>query len=274
MYAASREALSEARSALGSALDSVSAGDATATAAQTGAELFSIVSILDAQRPLRNALADSSASPAARTALADKLFGGKVGEATQSVLHAAVGRSWSAGRDLTDSLVLVAQESLLRAADDQDELDTVEDELFRFGRIVAGNPALEQALSDRSKPASAVQELLSTLLHGKVTAITEALAKQAIGRLRGAPADSLDALSHLAADWRQKAVALVRSATELTTEQIDRLGATLERVYGKPVTVHVEIDRELLSGLVIRVGDEVIDGSGAGRLAALRKTLK
>jgi F-type H+-transporting ATPase subunit delta len=40
------------------------------------------------------------------------------------------------------------------------------------------------------------------------------------------------------------------------------------------VTVHVEVDPELLSGLVVRVGDEVIDGSAAGRLAALRKSLK
>jgi F-type H+-transporting ATPase subunit delta len=38
--------------------------------------------------------------------------------------------------------------------------------------------------------------------------------------------------------------------------------------------VHVEVDPELLSGLVVRVGDEVIDGSAAGRLAALRKNLK
>ncbi|GGG01139.1 ATP synthase subunit delta [Rhodococcoides trifolii] len=274
MYAASREALSEAREALGSALDSVSAGEATAAAAQTGAELFSVVSLLDGQRPLRNALADASASSEARTALADKLFGGKVGEPTLAVLRIAAGRGWSVPRDMTDSLVRLGQESLLRAADDQDQLDTVEDELFRLGRIVAGNASLEQALSDRSKPASAVQELLSKLLYGKVTAITEALAKQAVGRLREAPAEAIDALSHLAADRRQKAVALVRSATELTSEQVDRLGTTLEGIYGKPVTVHVEIDRELLSGLVVRVGDEVIDGSGAGRLAALRKTLK
>ena len=65
----------------------------------------------------------------------------------------------------------------------------------------------------------------------------------------------------------------VRSAAPLSQAQTERLSAILTRTYGKPVTVHVEVDPELLSGLVVRVGDEVIDGTAAGRLAAVRKNL-
>ncbi len=124
------------------------------------------------------------------------------------------------------------------------------------------------------RPSPAKRELLSKLLYGKVTAITEALAIQAVGRLRTAPADAFDELSALAAALRDKAVAHVRSASTLSSEQVERLAATLTRTYGKPVTVHVEVDPALLSGMVVRVGHEVIDGSAAGRLAALRKTFK
>lgn len=112
------------------------------------------------------------------------------------------------------------------------------------------------------------------MLYGKVTAVTEALAGQAVGRLKSAPADTFDQLSNLAAAQRDTTVAHVRSASALSSEQSDRLASTLTRTYGKPVAVHVEVDPELLSGLVVRVGDEVIDGSAAGRLAALRKNLK
>ncbi|WP_016934667.1 F0F1 ATP synthase subunit delta, partial [Rhodococcus sp. R1101] len=183
------------------------------------------------------------------------------------------GQDWSAQSDLTNSLVQLGREALLKAAADQDQLDTVEDELFRLGRIVAGNPDLEQTLSDRGTPASAKRDLLTRLLYGKVTAVTEALAVHAVGRLSESPADTFDELSALAAAQRDRAVAHVRSAAPLDARQEERLSATLTRIYGKPVTVHVEVDPELLSGLVVRVGDEVIDGSAAGRLAAVRKSL-
>ncbi|SDE48502.1 F0F1 ATP synthase subunit delta [Rhodococcus tukisamuensis] len=274
MYAASREALAHTRSVLNSALAGVSAGAATAAAAQTGAELFTAVEILDGQRTLRAALADPSAPVAVRQGLAEQVFSAKVSAETLATLKAAAGQDWSSSADLRNSLVLLGRESLLRAADDQNQLDTVEDELFRLGRIVAGNPALEQALSDRARPTAAKRELLSKLLYGKVTAVTEALAIQAAGRLRTAPADAFNELAELAAARRDKAVAHVRSASPLSSAQVERLAATLTRTYGKPVTVHVEVDPELLSGLVVRVGDEVIDGSAAGRLATLRKNLK
>ncbi len=159
------------------------------------------------------------------------------------------------------------RESLLRAAADQSQSDTVEDELFRLGRIVAGNPQLEQVLSDRSTPVAAKRELLSKLLYGKVTAITEALAIQAVGRLRTAPADAFDELSALAAALRDKAVAHVRSASTLSSEQVERLAATLTRTYGKPVTVHVEVDPALLSGMVVRVATR--SSTGARPVASL-----
>ncbi|MFC7449504.1 F0F1 ATP synthase subunit delta [Rhodococcus daqingensis] len=274
MYAASREALTHTRSALESALAGVSAGAATAAAAQTGAELFTVVEVLDGQRTLRAALSDPSAPAAVRQALAEQVFSAKVSAETLATLKAAMSQDWSSSADLRNSLVLLGRESLLKAADDQGQLDTVEDELFRLGRIVAADSGLEQALSDRATPTAAKRELLAKLLYGKVTAISEALASQAVGRLRTAPADAFNELSELAAARRDKAVAHVRSASALSSDQEERLAAILSRTYGKPVTVHVEVDPELLSGLVVRVGDEVIDGSAAGRLASLRKTLK
>ena len=159
MYAASREALAHTRSALQSALGS---GAATAAAAQAGSELFSVVEALDNQRALRSALADASAPVAVRVTLAEQVFGGKVSASTLATVKAAAGQDWSAQSDLTNSLVQLGREALLKAAADQNQLDTVEDELFRLGRIVAGNPDLERTLSDRSTTVTAKRELLST----------------------------------------------------------------------------------------------------------------
>ncbi|MCW4355183.1 F0F1 ATP synthase subunit delta [Hoyosella sp. YIM 151337] len=272
MYAASREALAKTQSALTDALSQ--AGSSAETATEAGAQLFSVVGLLDENRSVRTALTDVSVSSSSRSALAEQLFTGKVSGPVVETLKTASAQDWSAPADFVNSLVHVARVAYLRAAADEEKLDTVEDEIFRLSRITAANPELEQALSDRSRPASATAEVLKELLYGKVTPITEALAAQAVARSRRAPADEFAEIASLAAEQRERAVAHVRSSVALSDSQKERLATALDRIYGKRIAVHVEVDPSLLSGLVVRVGDEVIDGSAAGRLAALRKALK
>lgn len=269
MYAASREASSRAREALSAALSAT--GDITI--ATTGSELFAVVDVLDDQRSLRVALADKSVSSSVRAELAERVFGGKISAATLAVLTTAVAQDWSRTRDLVDTLVVLGQEALLRAAADRGRIDAVEDELFRLARIIEDNPNLEQALTDHATSQQAKRELLARLLTGKVEDITMQLAEQAVGRSRGDAGIAFDQLSELAASLRKQVVAYVRAATELTQQQREQLAASLQRIYDKPVTVHVQIDTSLLAGVVIRIGDDVIDGSAVGRLRRLRQSL-
>ena len=59
----------------------------------------------------------------------------------------------------------------------------------------------------------------------------------------------------------------------LTEEQTRRLAAALQRIYGQEVTVAVSVDPDVLGGAVVRIGDEIIDGSIASRMAAARRSL-
>ncbi len=270
MYAASREAMSAARASLQAELSSTTDGTG---AAQIGADLFLVVDVLTAERSLRGLLSDPSAEQSARERLADTVFGERVGAGAQKVLRSAVNQQWSSARDLVDSIELLGREALLVSADQQGRLALVEDELFRLGRIVAGNPELEIALTDRTADPERKRQLISRLLYGKVSSVTEALATQGVGRLSGPPAALFDTLSNMAAERRDQAVAHVRSATPMTELQQQNLVDSLSRLYDRRVTVHVEVDPTLLSGVVVRVGDEVIDGSGAGRLASVRKSI-
>ncbi|MGW5388391.1 F0F1 ATP synthase subunit delta [Nocardia sp. NPDC003963] len=268
MYAASREASSRSKEALRAALTG-----SNGVAATTGSELFAVVDVLDDQRPLRVALADVSVPGSARAELSERIFGGRVSAATQAVLTTAVAQDWSRPRDLVDTLVLLGQLAYLESASEQGRLTAVEDELFRFGRIIADNPALDQALSDRAASATAKRELVDRLLSGKAETITQALTEQVVTRQRSGIGVAFDELSDLAAARREQIVAHVRSAIELADSQRDRLAGALARIYNKAVTVHVEVDPELLSGLVVRIGDDVIDGSAIGRLDRLRRSL-
>jgi F-type H+-transporting ATPase subunit delta len=68
-------------------------------------------------------------------------------------------------------------------------------------------------------------------------------------------------------------VATVTATVPLTEEQRRRLGAALAGIYGHDVHLNVEIDPDLVGGIRVEIGDEVIDGSVASRLDDARRRL-
>jgi F-type H+-transporting ATPase subunit delta len=84
---------------------------------------------------------------------------------------------------------------------------------------------------------------------------------------------AIDGLIEASASLRSRSVARVLTARELTSEQESRLGSALSEMYGREISVRSAIDPRVKGGLVVRVGDEVIDGSVAARLAAARAAL-
>lgn len=253
-------------------LDSTLAqSNAVVDGAVIGAELFQIVDVFDSDRALRVALIDSTASAQQRAELASALFSGKVSEASLNVLRSATVKNWSNTRDFRDGLVTLGRRALLRAADAQGQLETVELELFQLARLFESEPELEMLLADRQASADRRRSLLASVLYGKVTSVTEALALQAVGRPSVRPVEDCDALSTLAADLRGLAVAHVVSASALNDGQVAALAEKLGRIYGRTMSIHAEVDPSILGGMVIRVGDERIDGSTRGKLERIKR---
>lgn len=268
MHAASRAALANAQEYLDSQLSEVD--NAVAVAAQVGAELFDVVDILDSDRSLRVAVAEASASAEQRSNLIAAVCGGKVTEQTLAVLTNAISQTWSTPRELRTGLVTLGRRALFRSAEYQGQLAQVEAELFSLGKILENQPQLTQLLSDKTATAAAKRDLLARVLYGKVTAVTEALALQAIGRPQQNPIDDVAELSASAAALQGRLVAHVVAAEALSKPQEHALAAKLSRIYNHEISIHAEVDSSLLGGVVIRVGDEVIDGSTAGKLQRLR----
>lgn len=264
LHAASREALAAAELKLLDVDDFATVGD----------ELFAVVGLLTREPGLRRALADSSAEQGRRTALVRQLFENKLAAATVDLLDSVVSSRWSNPRELVDGIESLARTALLVGAERAGKLDTVEDELFRLGRIVAGDGELERLLSDPAAPVAGKLELVRSLIAAKVDPVTDKLTEALVAYPRGRRAvEGLEELADLAAKRRERSVAHVTSVVPLTEAQQDRLAATLQRIYSRPIALHIEVDSDLLGGLVIRVGDEVIDGSAAGRLDDLRRRL-
>ncbi|EFL23194.1 ATP synthase F1, delta subunit [Streptomyces himastatinicus ATCC 53653] len=263
MNGASREALAAARERFDALTDNTSVD-----AAKLADELAAVTALLDREVSLRRVLTDPAQPGEAKAELAQRLLSGQVGGEAVDLVSGMVRSRWSRSRDLADAG---------RGAGEQRRpgggpsgvgtLDDVEDELFRFGRIIASSSELRSALADRRASGTAKAGLVRELLGGRADRVTERLVVRLVTQPRGRSLEAgLDALSKLAAARRDRMVAVVTSAVPLSDRQKERLGAALASVYGHTVHLNLDVDPEVLGGVEVRIGDEVINGTIADRL--------
>jgi F-type H+-transporting ATPase subunit delta len=268
MRGVSRASLAEAEARLEPLTDD------PAAAADLGNELFAVAGVLASQPALRRALGDLSRPADARSALARSVFSGRVSADALGLVEAVATARWSAAGDLTDAVEQLAVQCIVAAAEANHHLDELEDELFRFGRIVANSPELRIALTNPFASAQAKQELLSGLLADRVTPESLRLITEAAISPLGRSLDvSLEEYARLAAQRRERLVAEVHVAVPLTDQQRVRLASALAAEYGHEVHLNVVLDPRVAGGMTVRVGDELIDGSIATRLATARRRL-
>jgi F-type H+-transporting ATPase subunit delta len=151
-HGASREALASARERLDALTDSTSVD-----ARQLAGELAAVTALLHREVSLRRVLTDPAQSGEANAELAGRLLGSQVSGSTADLVAGLVRSRWSAPRDLVDSVEELASIAELTAAQQAGELDDVEDELFRFGRIVSSSTELRAALHGHGQERAAAQ---------------------------------------------------------------------------------------------------------------------
>jgi len=267
MRGASRASYTELRERL------TVAASRAATARQVGDELFAVVRLLDAEHGLRRALADPAKPSAEKSAVAERLLHGKISAATEGLVSEAVAARWATPGDLGDGLEQLAIEAFTLAAQFGRTLDNLEDDLFRFGRLVSAQPGLRSALTGSTGP-DAKASLLDGLLSGKVSATSLALITQVLTHPRGrSPQAVLDLCASIAARRREQLIAVVRVATELTAAQRQRLAYALTSAYGHAIHLNVVHDPAVVGGVSVQIGDELVDGTTASRLAEVRRNL-
>lgn len=238
-------------------------------------ELFAVVGLLDSNARLRRMLSDPGVHADRRASLAaDILESSSLSEQTSEVVEALVRSTWGKPVDLVDAADQLAAQALFAAAEQSGNLDDVEDELFRFGRILDREPQLRSALTSPSLPAERKSELLDALLRERVQDATHVLVRELVLHPRGRTIDrGLEEYGRLAAARRERLVARVRTVVPLTDEQLEHLAASLAERLGHEVHLNVELAPDLIGGLTVRVGDVLFDGSVAHRLALARQVM-
>ncbi len=251
------------------ALDGVVAGLDVDGLTGLANDLASVVKVLRREAVLARHLADPSGNSAPKVALTERVLSGKVSDAALDVLRTAVSQRWSSTSDLIHGIQHTARLALLVRAEREDQIEDVEDQLFRFSRILDSEPRLITLLSEYTAPLDGRISLVTSVLHGRASKTAADLLRQTIELLHGERADeAVRELASLAVSRRGEVVAHVRAAAELSEAQTTRLTELLTRIYGHPVSLQLDVNPALLGGLTIAVGDEVIDGSLASKLAS------
>lgn len=175
----------------------------------------------------------------------------------------------------TDELVRGYAEALFNVVRAEGELDRVEDELYRFGKLVEANHELKQALSDQSIERSQRAKILDELLEDKVSEHTLGLLRFIVsqGRARQLP-QILEGVSALAARARSSVIAEVRTAVPLDEALREELARALGKSTGKSIELKVIVDPSVIGGVVAQIGDTVIDGTVRHRLEQLKEQVR
>ena len=248
--------------------------DAGEQAAVLGAQLDAVVDALLASGSLRRAVADPSRSADDKAALVRSLLSGKLDARVVAVVEEVVRARWSAEDDVVMALEELAAHAVLASAEATGDLAAVEDELFRVSRMLVGQREVRRSLVDRTASPEARAGLARALLAGRAQPATVQLVERAAFEPhRRTMAAALAWLGGLAADRRSLLVATVITAGRLTPAQTERLRRTLERSYGRPVRLAVAHDPEVIGGLRVQVGSQVVDATVLGRLDEVRRRL-
>jgi len=262
-----RGASAEALAGLRTQVDAAAAGDLVAL----GEDLLGAASVFRAEPGLRRVATDQALDASAKSGLVRQVLDGKVSATGLDVVADAVTRRWTATRDLADVLEYLGVVAVVKSSGG--DAGRLADELFAISQLINENADLRGALSEPTRTAADKGALLHTLLDGKALAATQRLAVLALNGSHRTVVVALAEYQKIAAAVKDESVAKVRVAHELSAADRDRLQNALTRQYGRPVHLNVSVEPDLVGGMRVEIGDDVIDGSVASRLDDARRRL-
>ncbi|MEJ6760381.1 MAG: F0F1 ATP synthase subunit delta [Candidatus Planktophila sp.] len=265
----SRQSLAAARTKLDAAIK----GATAPSASELSTHLFFAAGVLSKNTSIRRAFADPSRDAAAKAALVQDLFAKHVGALALGILTDVSTLRWSSAGDLVHVLEQLAIEAEATAANLSNELDRVEDELFETSQLIVDNFELRKALVGTGTP-EAKSALITEVLAKKASASTVRLAVALVTSLRGRSIEAAfaDYLFGLA-NRRNRLIAVIRVAMDITDAQKSRLASAIEKQVGQPIRVNVQVDPSILGGVSVKFADELVDGSVSHRLAGAGRAL-
>ncbi|MEG3072284.1 MAG: F0F1 ATP synthase subunit delta [Peptococcaceae bacterium] len=178
-----------------------------------------------------------------------------------------------AGRYASALYELASEEKVLPKQ--KSKVDKVEEELKAVRQIIADNDNLQNLLYHPQITSTAKKETLDKLFKGRISNVTGNFLALLVDRRREMYfPDIVDEYIALANAGRNIVETQVVSAVELNDKEKDELRKILGTLAGQKVQISFTVDPSLVGGVVVRMGDKIIDGSVKTRLASMKESLK
>lgn len=238
-------------------------------------DLFDVEKIFSENSPLLRAITDPSRTEEDKTVLVDKLLANSIDKSSLEIIKKLIAMRWSKETDLLEALETLAIEALLLQADKEEKLHKIESDLFAVVNILKKDRQLRNTLTDvRTYDVKDRVSLMEKIFASQVDEFSLKLLKRAIIHTKRTGLSVY--ISHLAevvAAHTNNLLATVTVATPLNAQQTTRLEEILHKAYGKQVIINELIDKELIGGIRIRIGQTLIDGSLLSSMEQARQSL-
>ncbi|MBI4898661.1 MAG: F0F1 ATP synthase subunit delta [Actinobacteria bacterium] len=170
-----------------------------------------------------------------------------------------------------EEIARIYAQSLYQAAEGRGKVDSIKQQLDQFADAVEGSEQLSLLLFSPYFSGAEKSEALDRVIEGAepeflnfLKLLAEKHRLPAIQRIRAG-------YEALWAEYHKLLPVTVTSAVALPQETIDKIGTSVEQQTGRKVELTGKVDKEIIGGLVLQVGNMVLDASIHGRLERLRK---
>jgi len=166
--------------------------------------------------------------------------------------------------------------ALLLIGKEDNQIDTYRQELEEFSALIEKEGTLGQAINNPLYNAEGRKKVLESVIEKlALSRVMRSFLTLLFDKGRFVYLSSInDFYQKLADELKGIARASLVSATELSSEAVDKIRNTLSDKTGKDIILEVEQDPGLIGGIVTRIGDLVLDGSIKTQLLNMRESLK
>lgn len=176
-----------------------------------------------------------------------------------------------------DALARVYADSIFELAEKaggQSQVEEILGELEEILEVARSDARFSEFLSSQILPVEARGEALKRILTGRASALTMNFLlvlneKSRLGHL----APIVAALDHRVQEAFGRVEVDLYTASPISGEELAVIRDRLREKLGREPIVHPYVDTDMIGGLKLQIGDQLIDASVAARLAKLRDQL-
>ena len=172
------------------------------------------------------------------------------------------------------TIALTWAQSLLDLANEQGQTESVANDVQQLEQLIEQNRDFADFLSSPGISNEERANALSRIFSGRVSVLQERFLQlmSERGRLSLLP-EVLEAFEHLLDEQLGKIEVDVTVAARLSDSELEAVRSRVSQALGRDAVIHQYVDPDIIGGIVLRVGDQVVDASIRRQLEAMRRRL-